>query len=167
MRVAGGVSSTLRREAAAFVQPGISTLEIDQYAGERISHYGGKSAFLGYRNYPCQICISVNEEVVHGLASGRCLRFGDIVSLDVGVRYDGYIGDNATTVAVGGCEAAGQLMMEVQKNPCTTGLAKRCQETRSWIFHGQSRAVWRSTDTASCENLKGTEWARKSTKILK
>ena len=73
MRLAGGVSSTVLREAAAFVQPGISTLEIDQYAGERISHYGGKSAFLGYRNYPCQICISVNEEVVHGLASGLSL----------------------------------------------------------------------------------------------
>ena len=113
MRLAGGVSSTVLREAAAFVQPGISTLEIDQYAGERISHYGGKSAFLGYRNYPCQICISVNEEVVHGLASGRCVQFGDIVSLDVGVRYDGYIGDNATTVAVGGCAPAVQRMMEV------------------------------------------------------
>ena len=101
MRLAGGVSSTVLREVAAFVQPGVSTVEIDQYAGERISRYGGKSAFLGYRDYPCQICISVNEEVVHGLASGRCVQFGDIISLDVGVRYDGYIGDNATTVAVG------------------------------------------------------------------
>ena len=124
MRLAGGVSSTVLREAAAFVQPGISTLEIDQYAGERISHYSGKSAFLGYRNYPCQICISVNEEVVHGLASGRCVQFGDIVSLDVGVRYDGYIGDNATTVAVGGCDAAVQRMMEVTEKSLYEGLGQ-------------------------------------------
>jgi len=124
MRLAGGVASTVLREAAAFVQPGISTLEIDQYAGERISHYGGKSAFLGYRNYPCQICISVNEEVVHGLASGRCVQFGDIVSIDVGVRYDGYIGDNATTVAVGGCDPAVQRMMEVTEKALYNGLGQ-------------------------------------------
>ena len=69
MRLAGGVSSTVLREVAAYVKPGMSTLEIDQYGGERIRHYGGKSAFLGYRDYPCNICISVNEEVVHGLPS--------------------------------------------------------------------------------------------------
>jgi methionyl aminopeptidase len=62
------------------------------------------SAFLGYRKYPCQICISVNEQVVHGLAGDRQLQFGDIVSLDVGVIYNGFIGDNARTVAVGGCD---------------------------------------------------------------
>ena len=124
MRSAGGVSSTVLREAAAFVQPGMSTLEIDQYAGERINHYGGRSAFFGYRNYPCQICISVNEEVVHGLASGRCVQFGDIVSLDVGVRYDGYIGDNATTVAVGGCDPAVQRMMEVTEKSLYDGLGQ-------------------------------------------
>jgi len=124
MRLAGGVSSTVLREVAAFVQPGISTQEIDQYAGERISRYGGKSAFLGYRDYPSRICISVNEEVVHGLASGRCVQFGDIVSLDVGVRYNGYIGDNATTVAVGGCDPAVQRMMEVTEKSLYEGLGQ-------------------------------------------
>ena len=124
MRLAGGVSSTVLREVAGFVRPGISTLEIDQFAGKRISHYGGKSAFLGYRNYPCQICISVNEEVVHGLASERQVQSGDIVSLDVGVRYDGYIGDNATTVAVGGCAPEVQRLMEVTEKSLCEGLGQ-------------------------------------------
>ena len=122
IRLAGGVSSTVLREVAAFVRPGLSTLEIDQYGGDRIRHYGGKSAFLGYRDYPCNICISVNEEVVHGLASERRVQFGDIVSLDVGVNYDGYIGDNATTVAVGGCEPVVQRLMEVTKQALSDGL---------------------------------------------
>ena len=122
IRLAGGVSSTVLREVAAFVRPGLSTLEIDQYGGERIRHYGGKSAFLGYRDYPCNICISINEEVVHGLASERRVQFGDIVSLDVGVNYDGYIGDNATTVAVGGCEPVVQRLMEVTKQALSDGL---------------------------------------------
>ena len=124
MRLAGGVASTVLREVAAFVQPGVTTLEIDQFAGERIHHHGGKSAFLGYRNYPCEICVSVNEEVVHGLASGRQLQFGDIVSIDVGVRYDGYIGDNATTVAVGGCDPTVQRLIEVTENALNEALGQ-------------------------------------------
>ena len=122
--MAGGVSSTVLREVAAYVKPGMSTLEIDQYGGERIRHYGGKSAFLGYRDYPCNICISVNEEVVHGLASQRRVQFGDIVSLDVGVRYEGYIGDNATTVVVGGCDPAVQRLMEVTEQALYDGLGQ-------------------------------------------
>ena len=124
MRLAGGVSSTVLREVAAYVKPGMSTLEIDQYGGERIRHHGGKSAFLGYRDYPCNICISVNEEVVHGLASQRRVQFGDIVSVDVGVRYEGFIGDNATTVVVGGCDPAVQRLMEVTEQALYDGLGQ-------------------------------------------
>jgi methionyl aminopeptidase len=124
MRLAGGVSSTVLREVAAYVKPGMSTLEIDQYGGERIRHHGGKSAFLGYRDYPCNTCISVNEEVVHGLASQRRVQFGDIVSVDVGVRYEGFIGDNATTVVVGGCDPAVQRLMEVTEQALYDGLGQ-------------------------------------------
>ena len=85
MRVAGHAAGQVLEDVAGFVAPGRSTKEIDEFAAERIRHYGGTSAFLGYRNYPCHICISVNEEVVHGLASDRRLRLGDIVSLDVGL----------------------------------------------------------------------------------
>jgi len=85
--------------------------------------YGAKSAFLGYRKYPCYTCISVNEEVVHGLANERELRFGDIVSVDVGVNYKGFIGDNARTVAVGGCGVLAQRLLDVTEQSLHLGIA--------------------------------------------
>src|SRR4029078_8334743 len=93
-----------------------------------IRHYGAKSAFLGYvvnfRKYPCHICISVNEQVVHGLAGSRQLNFGDIVSLDVGVVYNGFIGDTARTVAVGGCSVSAQRLMDVTEKYLHEGSAQ-------------------------------------------
>ena len=86
--------------------------------------YGAKSAFLGYRKYPCCICISVNEQVVHGLAGPRRLEFGDIVSLDIGVVYHGYIGDTAKTVAVGGCDVRAQRLMDVTEQALAEGIAQ-------------------------------------------
>lgn len=122
MRPACGVARVVLDEVAAMVQPGITTREIDLFAAERIRHYGARSAFLGYRNYPCNICISVNEEVVHGLAGTRRLNFGDIVSLDVGVLYNGFIGDNALTVAVGGCDARAQALLDVTEQSLYMGI---------------------------------------------
>ena len=72
-------------EIGAFIKPGVTTQQVDDFAAEQIKSHGAKSAFLGYRKYPCHTCLSVNEEVVHGLANERELRFGDIVSVDVGV----------------------------------------------------------------------------------
>jgi len=106
MRAAGGVASVVLREVCASIAPGMSTRDIDNYAAARIKNYGGKSAFLGYRKYPCYVCLSVNNEVVHGLAGDRRVQFGDIISIDVGVSYEGFIGDNARTIAVGGCDEA-------------------------------------------------------------
>ena len=71
MRPACAVAGTVLNEVAAFIKPGVTTKEVDEFAAARIKHYGAKSAFLGYRKYPCQICISVNEQVVHGLAGPR------------------------------------------------------------------------------------------------
>ena len=71
MRPAGAVAATVLEEVSAFVKPGVTTRQVDQFAAERIRHHGGKSAFLGYRKYPCHTCISVNDEVVHGLANDR------------------------------------------------------------------------------------------------
>ncbi|MEW6306512.1 MAG: M24 family metallopeptidase, partial [Verrucomicrobiota bacterium] len=103
MRAAGRVAATVLDDVASWIHPGVTTKAIDEYAASRIKHYGAKSAFLGYRKYPCNICISVNEQVVHGLASERRVLFGDIVSLDVGVFYQGFVGYTARTVPVGGC----------------------------------------------------------------
>ena len=79
MRPAGWVAGKVLDEIAAFIRPGITTRQIDSFAAERIKSYDGKSAFLGYRKFPCHTCLSVNDEVVHGIASERELKFGDIV----------------------------------------------------------------------------------------
>jgi methionyl aminopeptidase len=111
-------------EIAAFIRPGVTTRQVDEFAAGQIKSYGARSAFLGYRKYPCHVCISVNEQVVHGLAGDRLLNFGDIVSVDVGVIYNGFIGDNARTVAVGGCGVAAQRLMDVSEKALYEGIAR-------------------------------------------
>jgi len=124
MRPACAVAGSVLNDVAAFIQPGITTKELDEFAASRIKHYGAKSAFLGYRKYPCNICISVNEQVVHGLAGPRPLRFGDIVSLDVGVIYNGFVGDTARTVPVGGCGVLAQKLMDISEKALYEGIAQ-------------------------------------------
>ena len=124
MRPACALAVTVLNEIAAFIEPGVTTRQVDDFAGSRIKHYGAKSAFLGYRKYPCQICISVNEQVVHGLAGPRRLEFGDIVSLDVGVIYNGFIGDTAKTVAVGGCSVLAQKLLDITERALYEGIAQ-------------------------------------------
>jgi methionyl aminopeptidase len=123
MRPACVVAATVLEEIAGFIRPGITTRQVDNFAAERIAAHGAKSAFLGYRKYPCYTCLSVNDEVVHGLANDRELKLGDIVSVDVGVRYNGFIGDNARTVAVGGCGVLAQQLMDVTEQSLYLGIA--------------------------------------------
>jgi methionyl aminopeptidase len=130
MRPACTVASSVLSDVAAFIQPGVTTKQVDDFAAERMKHYGAKSAFLGYRKFPRQICISVNEEVVHGLGGPRVLRFGDIVSLDVGVRHGGYVGDTATTVAVGGCGVLAQRLLDVTERALYEGTAQAVSGNR-------------------------------------
>lgn len=124
MRAAGVVAANVLAEVAAFIKPGVTTGEVDRFAAERIRHYGARSAFLGYKKYPCHVCLSVNEEVVHGIAGARRLVFGDIVSVDVGVIYHGFIGDNARTVAVGGCSPLAQKLIDVTERALYEGIAQ-------------------------------------------
>jgi len=124
MRAAGAVAAAVLHEVAGFVVPGITTRDLDRFAADRIRAHGAKSAFLGYKKYPCHLCISVNEEVVHGLAGSRRLDFGDIVSLDVGVFYRGFIGDNACTVPVGGCSPLAQKLIDITERALYEGIAQ-------------------------------------------
>jgi methionyl aminopeptidase len=101
MQLAGQVASEVLMELVKVVEPGRTTLEIDQLAAELMRERESKSAFLGYRGFRGQICISVNEEVVHGIGGPRKIQPGDVVKLDVGIVKNGWIGDNAITVAVG------------------------------------------------------------------
>lgn len=105
MRVACRTASEVLDRVSELVRPGISTKEIDEAAADFIAEAGVKSAFLGYRLghrvFPGNICISINDEVVHGIASQRRIQYGDIVKLDIGVIQNGWVGDTATTVPVG------------------------------------------------------------------
>ena len=101
MKASGRIAAEVRDRIAARAAPGVATLELDQYAGELMREHGAVSAFLGYRGYPGHVCLSVNDEVVHGVPGKRRLEIGDIVGIDVGVKYDGYFGDTARTVMVG------------------------------------------------------------------
>jgi methionyl aminopeptidase len=123
MRPACAIAGQVLEEIAAFIKPGLTTRQMDEFAAERIKFYGAKSAFLGYRKYPCHTCLSVNDEVVHGLSGERELHFGDIVSVDVGVSYKGFVGDNARTVAVGGCGVLAQRLLDVTEQSLYLGIA--------------------------------------------
>ena len=102
IRKAAQLSALARDQIAREARPGMSTKELDDIAGAIIRSLGGRPAFLGYCGYPANICISVNDEVVHGIASpDRYLLKGDVVSLDVGVAFDGAMGDTAVTVYLG------------------------------------------------------------------
>ena len=123
MRPAGAIAARVLDDIMGFIRPGVTTRQVDEFAAAQMKAHGGKSAFLGYRNYPSHTCLSVNDEVVHGLAGERELRFGDIISVDVGVVYKGFIGDNARTMAVGGCGVPAQQLMEVTEASLYQGIA--------------------------------------------
>ncbi|MGC3988193.1 MAG: type I methionyl aminopeptidase [Chthoniobacteraceae bacterium] len=113
MRQACGLANDVLEEVSGLVRPGITTGEVDAAAGELIVKAGGKSAFKGYRGFPGNICISLNEEVVHGIGGPRKIQYGDIVKLDIGVILNGWVGDTATTVPVGAVDAATQRLLTV------------------------------------------------------
>jgi len=102
MREAGRLVGEVLTELAAHVAPGVTTAALDELAERRIRKAGATPAFKGYHGYPATICASINEEVIHGIPSGRrVLNEGDVISIDVGASLDGYFGDSAITLAVG------------------------------------------------------------------
>jgi len=111
MRIACQTASEILQLCAKAVKPGVTTKEIDDYAGELMKERGCKSAFLGYRGFPGQICISRNEEVVHGIGSDTIIQPDDILKIDVGITKGGWIGDNATTVPAGKMDLATKRLL--------------------------------------------------------
>ncbi len=101
LRRSGKMVRDVLEETRGQVRPGVTTLDLEAFVERRLAQEGARPAFKGYRGYPCCLCASVNEQIVHGIPSGRRLNEGDIVSLDLGVIIDGYYGDAAVTVPVG------------------------------------------------------------------
>lgn len=116
MRLSGAVLSEILGEAGSLVKPGISTMDIEVAIRKMVKKHNVKAPFLGYRGYPAMSCISVNEEVVHGIPSSREIKDGDIVSIDMGVSYKGYITDAARTFAAGNVSAKVAELVKTAKD---------------------------------------------------
>lgn len=124
MREAGRIVAEALARLAQAVAPGITTAQLDAIAGQVIvDENKGIPSFKGYRGFPAMICVSVNEEIVHGIPGPRKLKEGDIAGLDVGVIYKGYQGDGALTVAVGEVDAESKRLMEVTAEALRLGIA--------------------------------------------
>lgn len=123
MRESGRIAARVRDEIARMVSPGVTTRMLDQAAARLIEAHKAKSAFLGYRGYPGTICISVDDEVVHGIPGERRIEMGQIVSLDVGVVYGGFVGDTATTVMVGVAEPERIRLVRTAERALEAGIA--------------------------------------------
>ena len=123
MRKAGSAVALILEEMCQMVKPGMTTWEIDRYAESRCKDLKVLPAFKGYHGFPATVCISVNDEVVHGIPSRRkTLAEGDIVGLDFGVSVDGWFGDSARTVAVGRVSPEAQQLIEVTRESLNRGI---------------------------------------------
>lgn len=162
MRESGRIAARVRDQVADKVGPGVTTGELGDYAAELMEGFGAKSAFLGYRGYPGQICVSMNDAVVHGIPGRQLISIGDIVSIDVGVEFEGFIGDTALTVMVGVTDAEVMKLVEVTKQSLDAGimqakagnrlsdishaiesvvLAAGCSVVKDFVGHGIGRSM--------------------------
>ena len=116
MRLSCRTASIVLDKICTVIRPGITTGEIDQAAADFMADEQCRSAFLGYKKFPGHICISVNEEVVHGIGGPRRVQYGDIVKIDCGVIKDGWVGDTATTVPVGAVDSRIQRLLQVTED---------------------------------------------------
>ena len=123
MRQAGRIVGTVLDILSQKVKPGMKTKELDLIAAEEVEKLGGTPSFKGYRGFPANLCVSVNDEVVHGIPGERVLRQGDIVSLDFGAIYKGFHGDGAVTVGVGEVDSKARGLMETTKGALEAGIA--------------------------------------------
>jgi len=130
MRVSGRMAACVLNTVAEKIAVGVTTAELDAYAAELIRGMGGIASFYGYQGYPGHLCVSVNEEVVHGVPGRRIIRDGDIVSLDVGVTFNGFIGDCALTVPVGTVAEPVLRLVEITRKALLAGIAKAVQGNR-------------------------------------
>ncbi len=124
MHRAGLVVHDLLEALRKMVVPGVTTLELEREAERRIAQAGALPAFKGYLNYPCVLCTSVNNEIVHGIPSVRKLEAGDILSIDVGVSLDGYFADAAVTVPVGQVNPELEKLMRVTEEALEKAIEK-------------------------------------------
>ena len=157
MRQAGRIAAGARRVARQMIEPGVSTRAINKEVFHYIKKSGAEPTFLGYGGFPASVCISVNEQVIHGIPGPRKLREGDIVSIDVGATWKGFVGDCAMTVPCGECGAEALRLIAVTRESFFEGIkaarhgnrvsdistavqeyveGKGCSVVREYVGHG-------------------------------
>ncbi len=140
MRVAGRIVAETLVMVQKLVKPGVTLLELDQAAERHIRSRGALPTFKGYRGFPATLCTSVNEQVVHGIPSKRALVEGDIISIDCGATFEGYVGDSAITVPVGTVSPEVTRLLEVTEGSLLQGIAACVPGNR---LHDVSNAIQR------------------------
>ena len=122
LRIAGEITGSTHNYLKPYIKPGITTLELDKLAEEYILSRGASPSFKGYDGFPGTVCASINNEVVHGIPSGRTLKEGDIITLDIGACWKGYHGDSAWTYAVGEIDDKKKYLLEHTEKSLFKGL---------------------------------------------
>jgi len=122
LKRSGKILAVIMRKVEKIVQPGITTLDIDRLSEELISKEKALAAFKGYKGFPAAACVSVNEEIVHGIPGPRVILEGDIVSIDLGVNYQGYFSDMAVTLAVGKVDEGKKKLIAVTRQALDAGI---------------------------------------------
>jgi len=122
MRAPNELVANVLAELSSLVAPGVTTADLDAAAERLVRAAGAEPAFKGYRGYPCTLCASVNEQVVHGIPSARALVEGDIISLDMGVKLNGFYGDSAVTVPVGRVSDEASTLLRVTRESLHKGI---------------------------------------------
>ncbi len=130
MRRVNQMTARVRDALADAVKPGITTFEIGNLAQKMIRELGGTSAFYGYHGFPGQVCVSVNDEVVHGIPGRRTIKDGDLVSIDTGISFEGFIGDTAITAVAGKIDDEKQRLLDVTKAALAAGIAQAVEGNR-------------------------------------
>jgi len=165
MRRANALVADVLAELADMVAPGVTTADLDATAERLVRAAGAEPAFKGYRGYPATLCASVNEEVVHGIpSSNRALAEGDIISLDMGVKLDGFYGDSAVTVAVGHVSEDVQRLLRVTREALQKASPKSVSAAASPTSATRFRSTSKPRASRSCASSWATASARSCTR---
>jgi methionyl aminopeptidase len=130
MRESCAIVGAILKELRPLVKAGARTADLDAYAERRTRELGAKPAFKGYRGYPATLCVSVNEEIIHGIPSARLLKNGDVVSLDFGVLFGGFYGDAARTYPVGEVTPAARNLIRTAEASFRRGVEQMTEGNR-------------------------------------
>jgi methionyl aminopeptidase len=122
MRQAGRIVAEILTITGEKIKPGMKTKELDKIAEEELARLGAKSSFKGYRGFPANLCVSINDEIVHGIPGERVMHDGDIVSLDFGAIYNGFQGDSAMTCTVGEASPEAKKLIEATRDTLQAGI---------------------------------------------